>query len=193
MQGILEATPRPGKSWWTRPRMLGEDSAAKYLDPETKGSSPHARRRPCAMPFSPWYARPIPTCAEKTCRYGFWLYFHQAHPHMRGENVAAFNPSEVKSGPSPQARRRRRGGDSRRGASWPIPAGTEKTVYSTGELYPLQAHPRRLGEDLWLTRALRARIWPIPAGLEKTLADKERYPAKEQKIFSFRVYAIIGR
>ena len=149
------------------PRMLGEDSAAKYLDPETKGSSPHARRRPGKSPEIPpriwpipacsektlcyavfaWYARPIPACAEKTCRYGFWLYFHQAHPHMRGENVAAFNPSEVKSGPSPQARRRRRGGDSRRGASWPIPAGTEKTVYSTGELYPLQAHPRRLGED----------------------------------------------
>ena len=140
------------RSTWIRrrrahPRMLGEDQGKAQKYHQEYGPSPHARRRPCAMPFSPWYARPIPTCAEKTCRYGFWLYFHQAHPHMRGENVAAFNPSEVKSGPSPQARRRRRGGDSRRGASWPIPAGTEKTVYSTGELYPLQAHPRRLGED----------------------------------------------
>ena len=154
------------------------------------GSSPRIRGKP--EPHAQRRRAPglIPAHTGKTHRVNQGFILSWAHPRAYGENVELPALSTQFRGSSPRIRGKLRWFAPVDDVPRLIPAHTGNTRWRGRHRAPLRAHPRAYGENN--AYALRTGlIQGSPPRVRGTLADKARYPSKDQKIFSFHTYTYI--
>ena len=89
---------------WDHPRMRGEHAAGAWWEPQTKGSSPHARGARAGRGQLLIKGGIIPACAGSTRSPEWGRAFSRDHPRMRGEHSRLPPLASKSRGSSPHAR-----------------------------------------------------------------------------------------
>ena len=130
------------------PRMCGEHTPPRPVDPGEVGSSPHvrgARRRSCRRS---WCRGIIPACAGSTTGQRTCQPVNRDHPRMCGEHVRGLWNGISDMGSSPHVRGALNESPILDTGAGIIPACAGSTNISTIISYIVRDHPRMCGEHL---------------------------------------------
>ena len=128
------------------PRMRGEHWRGFLVEPDTGGSSPHARGALDIELDMPVLVRIIPACAGSTYASSYQRHARRDHPRMRGEHILKIKTRTSIDGSSPHARGALGTRLSVRVFSGIIPACAGSTLADAAEELVDGDHPRMRGE-----------------------------------------------
>ena len=128
------------------PRLRGEHSVANTISVANTGSSPLTRGAPYSGRVTTGGLRLIPAYAGSTLWTIDDLFFHGAHPRLRGEHHSSYHAASSTLGSSPLTRGARRCGLACAFHGRLIPAYAGSTVVKSRAIPLARAHPRLRGE-----------------------------------------------
>ena len=137
--------------WWDHPRRCGENKDPELLLMYILGSPPQVRGKHGTMDAKTLDRGITPAGAGKTHLLDQFHFYLRDHPRRCGENLSAFTRKNRSGGSPPQVRGKHPHLGGFFCAHRITPAGAGKTAAGSPAFRRPTDHPRRCGENGWIT------------------------------------------